>query len=284
MQAQSTTRYITRLVESFGFDDGQLPSLPDAIVYLERAIRDDSVSLARLAGLLATDPVLAARLIRVSNSSYYRAVSPVESVQDAVTRVGYSATRNIALVLLEKSFVARHPLIADKVSELWKESLCTAAVASSLSSQYELVDANRAMLGGLIYNVGPMLLLTKIDEKVASMPHRKVLDHMVSRYARHFGEQLLRYWDMDPDVVDVAANHDNWQRQHVGSPDLADLVLVARSCVPDADGVLPDLARCERLPCYQRIHRFMQKQRTLCEVVADAEASIAETLDMLKAA
>ena len=267
-------------VQPFEFDDGKLPSLPNAVIYLERAMRDDSFSLYRLAELLGNDPVLAARLVRVANSTYYRGVSPVENVPDAVSRIGFSATRNLALVLLQNSFNARHAVVTTMINDLWKQSVKTAAVASAFARHYELVDANRAMLGGLMYNVGAMLLLTRIDEKVAKVTP-ELLMILIDRHSREFGVNLLEHWKMDPELIQVVANRDNWQRSHNESPDLADLVLVARCCIPLDDGTAPDLAYCEALPVYSRIQKFLRLSEPLESVVEGAEESIARTLEML---
>lgn len=275
--------FINQLVESFRFEDARLPSLPNAVVYLERAIRDDSVSMKGLAQLLEQDPVLATRLIRVANSAYYRGVSPVESVPAAVSRIGFSATQNIALVLLRNSFNAQHQLVTDKISELWSQSLRIAAMASSLSVHFPLVDANRAMLGGLLYNVGAMLLLTKIDEKVQRIPHPLILDHMISKHARQFGLKLLHHWDMDPDLQDVVGNRDLWQRHHSHAADLADLVLVARCCLAAPEDAAPDLQACQQLPCYQRMQQFIYLGCPLEELVANACESVEQKLEMLEA-
>lgn len=268
------------VVQPFEFDDGKLPSLPNAVIYLEKAMQDDSISLHGLAELLGNDPVLAARLVRVANSTYYRGVSPVENVPDAVSRIGFSATRNLALVLLQNSFKARHAVVATMINELWMQSVKTAAVASAFARHYELVDANRAMLGGLMYNVGAMLLLTRIDEKVEKITPA-LLTILIGKHSQEFGVNLLKHWEMDPELIQVVANRDNWQREHNESPDLADLVLVARCCIPLEDGTAPDLAYCEALPVYRRIQQFLRLSEPLESVVDAAEESVARTLEML---
>lgn len=255
-----------------------MPSLPNAVIYLEKAIRDDSVSLKQLADLLGKDPVLAARLIRVSNSAFYRSVTPVESVPEAVVRIGFGATRNIALVLLQNSFKARHEFVATMINQLWAESLRTAAVASALSRHYSLVDANRAMLGGLMYNVGAMLLLTKIDEKVSEISNPLIIKLMLDKHSQLFGMKLLEHWEMDPDLLQVAANRDNWGRVSYDPPDLADLILVARCCIPNADGSEPDLGKCEELQSYLRLQQYLKMSEPLSAVVAEAQESIAQTM------
>jgi len=279
----SQMQFVEKLVESFRFEDARLPTLPQAVVYLERAIRDETVSMTRLAKLLEKDPVLATRLIRVANSAYFKSVSPVESVPEAVSRVGFSASQNIALVLLSKAFTPSHKLVANKVNELWSQSLRIAAMASSLSHHYPLVDANRAMLGGLLYNVGAMLLLTKIDERVKVITHPGILDHMIDRHAAQFGLKLLQHWEMDPDLQDVVGNRNHWQRDHSHAADLADLVMVARCCISLPEGTAPDLHACQQLPCYRRLQQFVYRSRSLEELVAEADESVEETLELLAA-
>jgi HD-like signal output (HDOD) protein len=92
-------------------------------------------------------------------------MSPAENVPAAVTRIGLLATRNSVLGLLRNSFKARNDVVAAMITELWMESLKTAAVANALAPHYALLDPQRVLLGGLMYNVGAMLLLTKLDEK-----------------------------------------------------------------------------------------------------------------------
>lgn len=281
MHAEVDTEVLSDLFSSFEFDDGKLPSLPNAVIYLERAMQDDTVSLTKLADLLSMDPVLAARLVRVSNSAYFRAISPVETVPEAVTRIGFTATRNIALVLLQNSFKAQNEVVASMISELWFQSVSVAAVATVLAKHYKLVDSNRAMLGGLMYNVGAMLLLSNIDEKVRDANTPIIVSKIVEDHAPAFGVKLLQHWEMDPELVEVVANRDNWQREYNQIPDLADLVLVARSCISDVDGTPPDFDYCETLPSYRRIRKYLNRHEPLCEVVEAAQESIQQTLDIL---
>lgn len=279
MQVVQQTSFVAEMADAFLLDDGKLPSLPNAVVYLKKAVGDDSVSLSMLANLLSKDPVLAARLLRVSNSSYYRAMSPAEDVPAAVTRMGFIATRNIALGLLRNSFKARNDVVAAMITELWMESLKTAAVANALAPHYALVDPQRALLGGLMYNVGAMLFLTKLDDKADTM-ERADVQHMITEYAPEFGVRLLQHWDMDLEIIEVAANRDNWHRDHENAPDLADLVLVSRSCIPDKNGHRPDYAQCETLPCYGRIKHYLRLKEPLESVVDSAEEAIEQTLDL----
>ena len=282
-QREAPREFIVDLVDSFRFEDAELPSLPDAVVYLERALRNDTLSLAALAALIAKDPVLAARLIRVANSSYYRGVQPIENVSHAVVRLGAATTRNVSLLALRRAFTARHEAIARMTSSLWAESLRVASTASVLADYVPIVDGDRAMLGGLLYNVGPMLLLTQIDARLSATPDESVVGRILERHAARFGELLLRHWSMDPDLVAVAAHRDDWSREHEGVADLADLVLVAARCCrltsEPGDGARDAVP--ERMPAVAKLAPWSRGEMSPQAVLEAANERIEETLAAL---
>ena len=137
------------------------------------------------------------------------------------------------------------------------------------------------MLGGLMYNVGAMLLLTQIDEMVNEISNPMIINMMLKQHSQLFGTKLLKHWEMDPDLLQVVANRDNWARETENSPDLADLILVARCCIPGADGSDPDFDRCERMSSYTRLQTHMRRNQTLSAVVQEAQEDIQQTMALL---
>jgi hypothetical protein len=85
---------------------------------------------------------------------------------------------------------------------------------------------------------------------------------------------------MDPEIIEVVASRDLLHRDHDGAPDLADLVLVARSCISDINGRRPDYAQCEALPSNGRINRYLCLTEPLESVVDSADEAIERTLDL----
>lgn len=278
---QPQPEFISQLADSFSVDDFRIPSLPDAVVYMQRAIADDSLSLSRLTELLHKDPVLAARLIRVANSPFYRGVTPIESVGNAVMRLGFTVTRNTALVLLGKSFTAQHALIAEKIDTLWEESLHLSAISRVLASHFGCTECDRGMLAGLLYPVGSMLLLTLIDQKLQQVTQPAIVDILLKRHAPEFGSRLLTHWSMDLELVTVAEQQNAWQRQHDHMPDLADLVLAACCCRRYYIGRDDSTPLPESLPAWQRLQKYHFRNQSAESVINDAAGDIDEMMRML---
>lgn len=273
--------FISQLADEFSVDDFRMPTLPDAVLYMQRAIADDSLNLSRLTELLHKDPVLATRLVRVANSPFYRGVTPIESVGSAVMRVGFTVTRNTALVLLGKSFTARHALVAEKIDCLWEESLQLSAICRVLAAHFGCTECDRGMLAGLICNVGSLLLLTLLDQKLQKVGQPAVIEILLNRHSPEFGRRLLTHWAMDLELITVAEQHIAWQREHEHMPDLADLVMAARCCRRYYTGTDDKAPLPEQLPAWQRLQKYHFRSECAETVIAAAADDIDEMMRLL---
>ena len=77
----------------------QLPALPSAVSTLLLSFADDDVDVDRVAGQIAKDQGLAARVLRVANSSFYGLPAKVGSIHEAVVMLGFRAVRSLVLAV-----------------------------------------------------------------------------------------------------------------------------------------------------------------------------------------
>ena len=282
-QAMHTPGFIDDLAEKLRFDDAALPSMPEAVQQIRQSLNGNGVTISKLSQIIQKDPVLATRIVRAGNSAIYRTVQPVESVSDAVMRMGLSRTQNIALVLLKNSFQARHKLIKDRIGWLWNESLHVASIAHVLADHYDFVSSDRAVLGGLLQNVGALLLLTIVDEKLSDLKHEAILDVMIKQYACEFGAKLLTHWEMDAELIAVAQNRNNWNRSHAEAADLADLILLAKSCLQYDIDTNYGLPEHQTLPAFEKLQASYPLEVELQKLIQDNNERIDSMRKMLSA-
>ena len=74
-----------------------LPQLPGTAVRLIEAIDSEEISARGLENIIATDPALAAKVLRVANSALAGYDTHVGTIRGAILRIGLSAVRAIAL-------------------------------------------------------------------------------------------------------------------------------------------------------------------------------------------
>ncbi len=141
---------------------GEAASLP-MVVYEILRVCDDPRSDARaLAAAVATDPVLAAKLVRMANSAFFGLVHKTADIRSAVVRLGLKNVRNAALGL-SVSKLFESPVDSDGYSRpnVWKHSVAVATLnellagASKVSAVRAL--APEALLVGLVHDIGVIL-------------------------------------------------------------------------------------------------------------------------------
>ena len=76
---------------------GQLPSPTGVALAIMRLTRNEGVKVTQLAQTLESDPAMVGRMLKLANSALAGSARPVTTVQEAITRLGLRAVRNLAL-------------------------------------------------------------------------------------------------------------------------------------------------------------------------------------------
>ena len=88
----------------------KLPSPPAIAVRILEAVKKENTSSDELSKIITADPALTYKVLRAANSPIYAIPSKVDTIQRAITVLGFNALKNIAL-----SFVIATELKADSV-------------------------------------------------------------------------------------------------------------------------------------------------------------------------
>ncbi|GAB6067113.1 HDOD domain-containing protein [Methylothermus subterraneus] len=206
-----------------------LPSLPEVALKVRDAVDREELSAAKLAALIAEDAALAARLIQVANSPLYRGRVEITSLPMAITRLGMNTVRTLLLSLaMQQVFQPTSPLLDRYFHAIWQTSVEVAAIGRALASLCPHLNAEHALLAGLIFQIGklPILTLAEQTPNLANDPKR--LESLLEALHPAIGEMVLRSWHFPKTLLDVVSEYLNWQRQPPGElADYVDLVQVA---------------------------------------------------------
>lgn len=210
----------------------KLPALPEVVMDLLDYLQQANVDAGKVAQKIARDPALAARLLRVANSSFYGLQGRVATVNDALVVLGLRAAR----ALVTAAAVINHiETLADGGDRraFWRHSGATALCARSLA---RLTGANPegAYTAGLLHDIGRIALLVRFPGECRNVrawrdrqdaylldAEREVLgfDHA------QVGGALARLWKFPPEIEIAIAGHHTPAEQPATS--LSDIVHVA---------------------------------------------------------
>jgi putative nucleotidyltransferase with HDIG domain len=229
------------LPESLALDLDDLPSLPVVVMELLGTIDQDDVDISVLAKKLSYDQALTAKTLRLANSSMYGLQVKVTTIQQAMTFLGFQATRNLIIAVAVTGCFPGGlcPGFDDKA--FWRHSIATAACARVLARRVRL-NQDYAFTAGLLHDIGRLVLVSKhpqryqqvLSERAAKDcdlidAERAVLgiDHVAA------GVALAQHWNFSDTMRQAIAHHHDPETPGAGF--LATIVHVANAIVHALD-------------------------------------------------
>jgi HD-like signal output (HDOD) protein len=217
---------------------GTLPAAPRQYLALTQLLRDPDCTAARLAEVVAQDPTVAARVLRLSNSAYYSGGREISDLRAAVTRLGQNTLRR--LVLASEVFSA-----GPEADVLRDRSLRISQLAGKLLAG---PSADLAATAGLLAEVG-LLLPRPVDSASAN----------ATPYSTT-GAYLLGLWGLPGPIVEAVAFHDRPGRVR-GSFWVAGAVHVAAALVGGREvdeAYLRAVGQLDRLPRWREMAEALE--------------------------
>jgi putative nucleotidyltransferase with HDIG domain len=216
------------LLEDLHTDRLTLPTLPEVALRVQAALEDPDISAGQLAETLASDAALSARLIKVANSAAFRGRTPADSLRAAITRLGMSVVRRLTTGLaMQQMFQATTDATDRLLREVWEHSTQVAAISQVLARHFTRLKPDEALLAGLVHDIGKLPIITWAEREPRVLEDEAVLEQLLTQLHTEVGRSILEAWAFPPELVAVAAEHEQVQRTASGGPDYVDVVLVA---------------------------------------------------------
>jgi len=144
---------------------GDLPPLPEVVMRLRILLRDPDVNVSDVASLIELEPVLAGRILNMSNSAFYsRSTKVITSLPLAITKLGFNLLSRIVFTLKLVSLFNDNGGMSAR--EFWRHSLAVAIFTQALSrrAQASREEQDISYLAGLMHDVGIMVFAHLIPE------------------------------------------------------------------------------------------------------------------------
>lgn len=223
---------MTILIEKIGRDAITLPTLPEIALKIKRAVDDPKINLHKMADVISRDPALAARMMRIANSPLVGRQVKVETINQAVTRIGLRQIKNIATaVAMEQLFVSKNALIKSCLDTVWQKSVEISVVAITLMQMYlrhnkhSNLSVDTITLAALVHNIGVLPILTEAERHEDVFARPQFLSQAIHKFAGQIGGKIMRAWDFPPEFTEVTENWSNF-RYETSEPSYVDFVRI----------------------------------------------------------
>jgi HD-like signal output (HDOD) protein len=275
-----------QIVQDFRSGRLVLPSLPEVLLRIREILMDDGRSMSDIGRAVQLDQGLAGRLVQIANSPLFRTADPIDSCQSAITRLGLTATRNLATSLaLKGAYRGGTPQSARLFNQAWLESCRVAAFSQVLASVTPGLRSDRAMLAGLIHNIGVIPLLRYLERSPALIADRAMVERYLRRFQGWLGTAMLRHWQFDEDLQAIPGALEDWHYDSgTPRPGYVDIVLVARAHSllgqPAAADFTPEMLG--RMPAFRKLPVHRLGPGGSLEVIEESRREVERIIGLLR--
>jgi HD-like signal output (HDOD) protein len=264
--------FVQALATDLGKGEFDLPPFPDTALRVQECIRDPAADNRALAAVVATEPALAARLMRMANSAMMRR-GPMEvtDIPTAISRVGMDMVQNAAT-----SFAAREAFKAPpgspcigELTKLRSTSVTVAAIAYLLARHVRSISKpDEAMLAGLLSSVGKFYIFTKSADHPELFVDRKAIDDLVAQWHTGVARAIVESWEFPDSIAHAVDEQEEKQRERNAAADLSDLLFVANVIARAGFGA------AEHLGDLDSLSRMRMDAATLHNILVESEEEI----------
>jgi HD-like signal output (HDOD) protein len=256
--------FLHKLADEIAAGEIRLPTFPDFATRVQKVLDDPRAAPVNIANVIAADAALAARILRLANSSFMNPSGrQISDLKRAVTQLGFQLVRctAVSFALGQMELDGGKPELRPQLKELWRRGMLVASIAYVLARQTRAAGPDEALVTGLMHNIGRLYLVrSQPEEGVARDAWADVVHEWHPRIAR----AILKHWGFAPAIVAAVGAQTSWDRETQSGDALTDILVVATALVPcvffrkhldDTVTAVPpfrrlgfdDTARCERL-------------------------------------
>lgn len=189
-----------------------LPAMSRTVSELLAEMNKDDPSPKRVSDLIAQDPSLTTRVLRLSNSAFFRVSRKIGSAEEAVAMLGMTHVRSLVMAAALGSSFKNVPGV--NLPQFWRYSLRVADMSKALAGLLRQNEGN-AFTAGLIHAIGDLIMHIAMPDLIAPLDMgtppldlnraRAEMSMFGYTYAQ-VGAGMAEKWQFPQDIVSALNN------------------------------------------------------------------------------
>lgn len=207
-QSPPTLDQVTRRIHD-------ISTLPQIALRVVQIANDPNARARDLKEVMEGDAALSTRVLRCINSSAYAMRTKITNLQHAITYLGISQIRNLAMTASVSDLFKQSGTIGpyDRVG-LWRHMVAVGIVARMIATRRGIAGFEDVFLAGLLHDIGIILADQHIHEEFTEVVQSlRPGETLIETERKHLGYdhtmlagEMTRRWQF-PEVVIAAVRH-----------------------------------------------------------------------------
>lgn len=203
----------------------------------------DDFDIKQVSNIITNDPAIVINLLKLVNSAYYALHRKIDSVQQAITYLGFNKIYEL-IILQSLSGIFRKDCSAYFLSglDLWRHSACSAFLAKEIGIKigYDSNGLNALFTAALIKDIGKVVLhqffpeqTNRILQAVSSqkISFDEAEAQIIGINHPDVGAKIAEKWRLPENIVKVIRNH------HVESTDKMIMIIQSGDYITSMMGI-----------------------------------------------
>jgi len=252
-----------------------LPQLPQVMLKLIKACKNEQISVDELTEIISTDPSLTSRLLQMIGSAYINLPKEVNNIKTAVVYLGLYTIRNIAISSSAMHFFKLSKAVPKfNIQKFWYHSYKCAVIARRMAEKNNFPNPDEFFLVGLLHDIGKLILMQNFPDEYnailkTSSNETQILAaemEMFDTDTSQVSAWLFNQWNLNPLIFDAVLFVNETVEQVEGALSYVKVVYISNL-----------LARQNTLETIPKILSLTDISQTILEqIVLDAEEEVLE--------
>ncbi len=194
---------------------GELPSSPAIVSAVMGLTSNLNADVSEISKVMSTDQSLTAKVLKLSNSSFYGRSKQVSSLQESILILGFFTVRSIVVATSTRSmFEDQGP--ESPQAKLWRHSLSSAIAARQIAAHIRHPNKDEIFIAALLHDIGKLVLLKNLGAQYLELVGSVEANH--GSFARVEKEQLgfthaqvatilLEKWSFPNNLAEAVSQH-----------------------------------------------------------------------------
>lgn len=195
-------------------EKAQLPVFNKTAMRIRNEIAKKDPDVNLIEKLIISDQALTGEILKVSNSSFYKGLQQIETIHQAIIRLGINEVSNITTLVAHKNhFRSKDPILNAIMRDLWRHSVGCAIGSHWLASHCGLQGIkHESFFAGLLHDAGKLHILKIADNLKKNIGtgvqiSNALLTEAMDSLHTECGFGLMHHWNLPEKYCEIARDH-----------------------------------------------------------------------------
>ncbi|HFD11583.1 MAG TPA: HDOD domain-containing protein [Crenotrichaceae bacterium] len=252
----------------------QFTPITDKIGQMFQPHLSEARTLHENAKLVQLDPAMAVNFLHLANIKYKSS-----SIPEAIAQMGEGSLYVYLHSINQSSgsINVTNNLIVQLSLALWEHSYLTGAFCALVASHLQGYDPDKAMLAGLLHDIGSIPVLTIGAENSELVENPLLLDAAMRQLKDPVGSLLCQRFRLPEYIASAMTHAENYQYISQEKVDYAELVTVAHIAMDQMEE-----SELMTIPVCKKISSRLMNTKTLYGLLVEAKEDLWETYRILE--